>query len=80
VRAVEVPHSCAKNKNAHEWATPAVVVGGPPAGQSLSLTPLVPAATVGISNALYIWTARGIKRFGTFNRFPLSGRQGTCAV
>src|SRR5665213_2945480 len=30
VRAVEVPHSCAKNKNAHEWATP-VVVGGPPA-------------------------------------------------
>jgi len=22
--AVEVPHSCAKNKNAHEWATPAV--------------------------------------------------------
>ncbi|HZL27175.1 MAG TPA: hypothetical protein VFC39_11670 [Acidobacteriaceae bacterium] len=25
VRAVEVPHSCAKNKSAHEWATPAVV-------------------------------------------------------
>jgi hypothetical protein len=31
VHAVEVPHSCAKGKNAHEWATPAVVMSGPPA-------------------------------------------------
>ncbi len=27
---MEVPHSCANTKNAHEWATPAFVVSGPP--------------------------------------------------
>lgn len=29
--AEDVPHSCAENKNAHEWAIPAVAASGPPA-------------------------------------------------
>ena len=33
MRAVEVPHSCAKNKNEHEWATPVIMATGPPAGK-----------------------------------------------
>ena len=39
VRAVEVPHSCAKSKSAHEWATPTFVVSGhlPVAATSMAL-------------------------------------------